>query len=113
MPKKFHKYKLLLDENMPARLKFPRVNSRHDLKHLRDDFHITGIADPQVYEFARREGRLLLTLNGEDYRELAVKRRDTGIIFLSDNLTFERIDSEINVVLSKLYTYTRVGILTS
>jgi len=87
---------------MPSRLKFPRVNSRHDLKHLRDDFHITGIADPHVYEFARKEGRLILTFNGEDYRELALKSRDTGIIFLSDNLTDERIDSKLNALLSKL-----------
>ena len=98
---------------MPARLKFPRVNSRHDLKHLRDDFHITGIADPQVYEFARKEGRLILTLNGEDYRELAGKSRDTGIIFLSDNLTDERIDSKLNALLSKLTPNALFGKFTT
>ena|SRR2546423_14342507 len=101
MPKKFHKYKLLLDENMPSRLKFPRVNSRHDLRHLRDDFHITGIDDPHVYAFARKQRRLILTFNGDDYRELAGKSRDTGIIFLSDNVTNERIDTKLTALLSK------------
>jgi len=101
MPKRFHKFKLLLDENMPARTKFPRLNSRYDLKHLRDDFHITGLPDPGVYEFAQREKRLILTFNGDDFKPLALRSRDTGILFLSDNLSDERIDSKLTALLSK------------
>ena len=101
MPKKFHKYKLLLDENMPARTKFPRLNSRYDLKHIRDDFHFTGMLDPQVYAFAQREDRLILTLNGDDFKDLAGKSKATGIVFLSDNLIDERIDSKLTALLSK------------
>ncbi len=101
MPKRFHKFKLLLDENMPERRRFPRLNSRHDLKHLRDDFHLTGIDDPQVHEFARTEHRLILTFNGDDFRELAAKSQETGIIFISDNLPNERIDTKLTALLSK------------
>ncbi len=113
MPKRFHKYKLLLDENMPARTRFPRVNSRHDLKHLRDDFHITGIPDPQVYEFAKTENRLILTFNGDDFRELAKKSRETGIIFLSDTLPDERIDTKLTALLSKSTAHALYGKFTT
>jgi predicted nuclease of predicted toxin-antitoxin system len=101
MTKRFHKCKLLLDENMPARTKFPRLNSRYDLKHLRDDFHITDMLDPSVYEFAQKEKRLIPTFNGDDFKPLAIKSRDTGILFISDNLSDERIDSKLTALLSK------------
>src|SRR5947209_11524150 len=101
MPKKFHTYKLLLDENMPERTKFPRLNSRYDLKHIRDDSHLTGLLDPQVYTFAQREHRLILTFNGDDFKDLAGKSKATGILFISDNLTDERIDSKLTALLTK------------
>ena len=101
MPKKFHKYKLLLDENMPARTKFSRLNSLYDLKHIRDDLHIIGMLDPQVYEFARREHWLILTFNGDDFKDLAEKSKATGILFISDNLADERIDTKLTALLSK------------
>ncbi|HYT46010.1 MAG TPA: DUF5615 family PIN-like protein [Methylomirabilota bacterium] len=92
---------MLLDENIPARTKFPRLNNRHDLKHIRDDFRITGMFDPQVYVFAQRERRLILTFNGDDFKDLARKSRTTGILFISDNLTDERIDTKLTALLSK------------
>ena len=73
------------------------------------DFHITGISDPQVYEFATKENRLILTFNGDDFRELAKKSRDTGIIFLSDNLPDERIDTKLTALLSKSTTHALYG----
>jgi predicted nuclease of predicted toxin-antitoxin system len=101
MPKKFYKFKLLLDENMPPRQRFPRINSRYDLKHITQDFHRTGLLDPQVYDFARKEKRLILTFNGEDFRPLVEKSDDTGIIYLSDNLLNEHIDAKLTALLSK------------
>ena len=98
---------------MPARTKFPRVNSRHDVKHLRDDFHITGIPDPEVYEFAIKENRLILTFNGDDFRELAKKSRETGVIFLSDNLHYEHIDTKLTALLSKSTSHALFGKFTT
>jgi hypothetical protein len=102
MPKKFHKYKLLLDENMPARTKFSRLNSRYDLKHIRDDLHVTGMLDPQVYEFIQRKHRLILTFNGDDSKDFAGKSKATGILFISDNLTDERIDTKLMLFSQKI-----------
>jgi Domain of unknown function (DUF5615) len=60
MPKRFYKFKLLYDENMPPRQRFPRLNSRYDVKHIRDDFHYTGLKDPPVYELAKSLNRLII-----------------------------------------------------
>jgi hypothetical protein len=54
MPKKFHKHKLLLDENMPSRRVFPRLNALFDVKHVRDDLKSAGASDDQVYEIAEQ-----------------------------------------------------------
>jgi len=48
----FYKHKLLLDENMPPRLEFPRLNGLFDVKHVRDDLNSGGLPDPQVYALA-------------------------------------------------------------
>jgi len=61
MPRGFHKHRLLLDENMPHRTQFPRLNERFDVKHIRDVFNLTGLPDPQVYELARKHERILVT----------------------------------------------------
>ena len=104
---------MLLDENMPARTKFPRLNSRHDLKHIRDDFHLTGLLDPGVYEFAQKEHRLILTFNGDDFKDLAGKSRTTGILFISDNLADEHIDTKLTALLSKSTPNTLYGTFTT
>ena len=98
---------------MPARTKFPRLNSRYDLKHQRDDFHFTGLLDPDVYTFACKTQRLILTFNGDDFKPLAVKSQETGIIFLSDNLPDDRIDSKLTALLSKSTSNALYGKFTT
>lgn len=98
---------------MSPRQRFPRLNSRYDLKHIRDDFHLTGLLDPQVYEYARKEKRLILTFNGDDFRPLATRSADTGIIFLSNNLLNEHIDTKLTALLSKSTPNALFGKFTS
>ena len=43
MSPKFHKFKLLLDENMPARRKFERLNRLFDVKHIAFDLRKGGL----------------------------------------------------------------------
>ena len=38
---------------------------------------------------------------GDDFKDLAGKSKATGIVFLSDNLTDERIDTKLTALLSK------------
>src|SRR5688500_11237765 len=82
MPKKSYKFKLLLDENMPPRQRFPRLNSRFDVKHIRDDFSQLGLKDPAVYELAAKRNRLIITFNGTDFKNLVGKSTQTCVALL-------------------------------
>jgi predicted nuclease of predicted toxin-antitoxin system len=101
MPKKFYKFKLLLDENMPPRQRFPRLNSRFDVKHIRDDFNQLGLKDPIVYELAAKRNRLIITFNGTDFKKLVGKSAQTGVINISANLRYEQIDTKLTSLLTK------------
>ena len=52
MPKPFYKHKTLLDEHLLHRRMYPLLNAHFDVKHIRDDLHLDGLPDPQVYELA-------------------------------------------------------------
>jgi len=71
MPRKFYKFKLLLDENMPPRQRLPRLNSRFDVKHIRDDLNQSGLKDQPVYTLASKLNRLIITFNGDDFVNIA------------------------------------------
>ena len=101
MPRKFYKFKLLLDENMPPRQRFPRLNSRFDLKHIRDDLNQTGLKDPPVYALAGKLNRLIITFNGDDFKNMAAQSTQTGVINLSTNLRNDQIDTKLTALLTK------------
>lgn len=101
MPKRFYKFKLLLDENMPPRQRFPRLNSRFDVKHIRDDFNQTSLKDPAVYDLAVKLNRLVVTFNGDDFENKADKSNDSGIINVSANMRYEQIDTKLTALLVK------------
>ena len=101
MPKRFYKFKLLLDENMPPRQRFPRLNSRFDVKHIRDDLNQAGLKDPPVYELAKTLNRLIMTFNGNDFKEMVVQSTKTGVINISQNLRNDQIDTKVTALLTK------------
>lgn len=96
-----HKHSLLLDENMPSRNKFPRVNNLFLVKHIRDDLKKDGISDGEVFKLAVREKRIIVTFNGPDFHELISKSKDTGVgvIAVSASLTNEQIDKKLSSLL--------------
>lgn len=101
MSKKFHKFKLLFDENMPPRTEFKRLNHLFDVKHISFDLKKSGISDESVYKEAQKSQRLIVTFNGDDFEQLALKSNQTGIIFLSPNITLEQIDVKLVALLIK------------
>ena len=101
MPKRFYKFKLLLDENMPPRQRFPRLNSRFDVKHIRDDLHQAGLKDPPVHELAKTLNRLIITFNGDDFRKMVVQSTKTGVINISQNFRNDQIDAKLTDYLQK------------
>ena len=106
MPKRFHKHKLLLDENMPHRTDFLALNSLFDVKHLVDDFKHGGLPDPQVYQLAVEQNRILVTYNTKHFRPLAGSKKDAGIIGVSANLPLPQVDSKLAALLTKSTPHT-------
>ena len=76
MPKRFYKHKLLLDEHVSPRQYFPRLNEHLDVKHIKHDLHLPGVPDPDVYQLALSQSRIILTKNVKDFRPLL--RDDSG-----------------------------------
>jgi len=101
MPRKLYKFKLLLDENMPHRQRFPRLNSRYDVKHIRDDLHKTGLKDSLVYELAQSHNRLIVTFNGDDFEDMVGQSTQTGVINVSANMRNDHIDTKVTALLTK------------
>lgn len=100
MPKRFHKHKVLLDENMPARRLLKRLNQHFDVKHIRDDLRHGALDDPDVYQLATTQGRIVVTFNGRDFRSLVgALHNDPGVIDVPDGWTASHIDTKLTTLL--------------
>ncbi len=84
---------------MPARKKFELLNRLFDVKHLAFDLRKGGLRDEQVYKEAVKTHRLIITFNGKDFKTVAANSKETGIIFVSQNLSDEQIDSKLVALL--------------
>lgn len=93
------KCKLLLDENLPPRKKFTRLNNRYNVKHIVHDYHRSGISDNELFRIAEKEERIILTLNEKDFTGNI--RKKSGLIGLSPNLNTNDIDKMVTSLLSK------------
>lgn len=102
MPKAFFKHKLLFDENMRPRNRFPRLNELFDIKHISHDLKKAGIPDPEVYDIAITQKRIIITLNKADFKKLAGTKNDFGIIGIPPNLLPPHIDTKLTALLMKL-----------
>lgn len=112
MPRKFYKHKLLLDEGFFYRQSLPILNSRFDVRHIAGDYKQISLADPQVYNFAKQEGRIIVTLNIKDFKPLVGRSKLTGVIGVSANLTLDQIDKKLTVLLLKSTKKSLLGKLT-
>lgn len=98
--KRFTKFKILLDEALPPREKFPQTNKIFDVKHLRHDLSLPGLADSVVYKIAQELGRLVVTSNIKDFRKL-LQGKKTGVIGVNMALRTEDIDKKLCSLLKK------------
>lgn len=113
MPRKPYKHKLLLDEGLYPRQVLQRTNSRHHVIHIRHDLKKGGAKDSKVYEIATRLKRIIVTYNIDDFRHLAGKSKDTGVIGVTQGLTPEQLDKQLNALLSKSSEKSLYGKYTS
>ena len=109
MPRKFYKFKLLLDENMPPRQRFPRLNSRFDLKHIRDDLNQTGLKDPPVYALAGKLNRLIFQqaalARPKGVQPVVSNHRLSAVFSFSRRLTLQRHFCELAFIALRFYRY--------
>ena len=84
---------------MPRRQIFPRLNELFDVKHIRDDLNSGGLSDPQVYQVAIKQRRLLVTYNVKDFKEIAAQSRESGVIGVSPHLSIAHIDTKLTALL--------------
>src|SRR5260221_2139310 len=102
MPKKsFYKHKLLFDENMPPRTRYPRLNSQFDVKHSKLDLHHPGITDEEIYKLACLQGRIIITINRDDFKPLIGTENDFGVIALPDGQSVLKTDTKLTALLKK------------
>jgi hypothetical protein len=95
------RFKLLLDENMAPRERFPILNSRHDVKHLVHDLDFRGISDDRVYVLAQKTRRLIVTFNRKHFAPMSGKSKETGILAVSPTVSNGKIDTKLVALLSR------------
>jgi len=113
MTKRFHKHKLLLDENFPVRSYFPNLNRRYDIKHLTEDLNLASLPDNKVYKFAQETGRIIVTYNIKDFAPLVENDTRAGVIGVSPNLQPEQADKKLTALLNKSTEKSLFGKLTT
>lgn len=102
MPKRFHKHKLLFDTNMPPRINLPRLNEHFDVKHVQDDFKHGELEDPEVFQLAVAQGRIVITFNGSDFRSLAGSLPgDAGVIDAPARWPNAQLDTKLTALLMR------------
>ena len=75
------------------------TNRLFDVKHIAFDLRKGGLRDAEVYQEAVTMHRLIITFNGKDFKTFAANSKETGIIFVSQNLPDEQIDTKLVALL--------------
>lgn len=86
---------------MSPRTAFPNLNSIFDVKHVREDLRLGGLPDPEVYQLAVKQQRILLTYNIKHFRQLAGTLNDAGVIGIPSHLTSAQVDTKLTSLLTK------------
>ena len=100
MPKPFYKHKILFDENVPERIRFPHLNEHFDIKHISHDLNKAGIPDDEVYALAVRQKRIIVTFNWRDFIKFFGTDSDEGLIAISGK-DWHKIDTKLTALLKR------------
>jgi predicted nuclease of predicted toxin-antitoxin system len=101
MPKTFYKHKLLFDENMPPRQRYPRRNEHFDVKHVKLDLNKASADDDAVYALACEQGRIIITINRDDFAKRVGTQLDAGVIAIPDGRAGTRTDTKLTALLMR------------
>lgn len=113
MPRKPYRHRLLLDEGLYLKKVLPRTNSHHDIKHIKHDLHKGGISDKEVYAISVKGKRIIVTYNIDDFKNLARKSLNSGVIGISQGISPDQLDKKLNALLSRKNPKSLYGKYTS
>lgn len=109
LQKSHKRCRLLLDEGLPPKEKFPKLNNLHTLRHINHDLKKSGAKDAQIYKLAKSDKYdCVIIFNTKDYLPL-VRKNNPTVISLSTNLTIQQIDLKLCKVLKELHRDEVVG----
>lgn len=111
MSPKQNRFRLLLDEMLPPRSKFPSINKYHDLKHVVRDFNLEGISDDKVVRFAKKEKRILISKNSKHMINLSQVSK-IRLICITETMDCEEIDSGVMSALRNIKSSDQIINLT-
>ena len=113
MPPRFYKHKLLLNEGIYPKKSLKRINKRYSIKHIKQDLHMGGAKDQEVYDIACKQKRIIITYNTIHFRKLVKKSTYTGIIGITQGMTPDELDKKLNSLLSRTSEKSFYGKYTS
>lgn len=106
------RYKLLLDEMLPRRTKYPLLNCFHDVRHIVHDYKRSGSSDDEVLKLTAKEGRILVTKNIKHFRPVGAGH-DVDIVGVTETIPPEELDKAIMAKLKRWAKASMSGRFTS
>lgn len=97
---------------MHYRAYFPELNNLFDVKHITEDYHQVGLSDPQVFKYAVRLERIIITFNFKDFKNLVETSNKTGVVGISSRLPINIIDKKLMAFFRKATPKSMLGKLT-
>jgi hypothetical protein len=97
------KPKLLLDECLPVRSKFPELNGYFTVKHSTEIRALKGgVSDDAVYQYACDHDLIVITVNKRHFRDLPKQSNGMSVIGVSDNSPWDKLDKKLLSYLKKM-----------
>lgn len=91
-PKKFPKFRLLLDTAFAKPSTFKKLSKKALVRHVRLDFSLPRQAeDSEIYNLATKEKMFVVTMNYKHFKKF-VRKSLPGVFALDSELTNEQID---------------------
>ena len=100
MTPRLKRFKLLLDEMLPRKIKYPQLNNFHDVKHIVHDCHQSGISDTQILKLARRDNRILVTKNIKHFQSHCQEYK-VDVMGVTETILPEQLDKSIVAILHR------------
>ena len=110
--KKHTRHKLLLDEGLPRKKSFPKLNNLHTARHINHDLKKGGMKDKDIYILAEETEYIVAVFNTKDFKPF-ISEAKPSVIAISTGLTNAQIDVKLCKVLKKLNPSERKGHLIS